>query len=616
MELWHGSISDFVKGGEVEALTGGMLQSFWNNHHYLPSVSETNSWNNSLKALASVADEITSEDIGVVLEYHLPYSGCRIDAIFLGKNNSDNNCSTIVELKQWSEVQPCENPLNIIINGSEHQHPSQQALDYAEHLTEIHSSYTENKIGTAPCSYCHNLSKTNSTLLEDVIFSDVLKASPLFIKGDEEIFTIYLENSIGNGSGIKLLEKFINGRFKPNKKLLEVIDSVLHMKEQWHLLDNQRVAFNAIWSQVLKIKTGGKKFSRSAILVRGGPGTGKTVIATQLLADAIRNNYSAVHTTGGKAFTTTLRAQFKGAAALFAWNLNMRNAPTEEIDLLLVDEAHRIRYTSDTRWTPVSERNKHSQIEELLNAAKITVFFLDENQYVRPDEIGCTELIRTTAKKFGIKLYEYDLNAQFRCGGCIDYLMWVENLLGFEQIKSSGWRNNYTFSLVDSPVKLENLIIDAKKQNETSRIVAGFCWKWSNPLPDGTLINDVKIGDWSHPWNAKPVESKMYKPENHPYTIWANTSVGENQVGCIYSAQGFEFDRVGVIWGPDLVWRKDRWVAQPEKSFDSPVKSKKADTLRLVRNAYRVLLTRGIKETRLLCLDDETREHIRQELEK
>jgi hypothetical protein len=546
----------------------------------------------------------------------LPYSGCRIDAIFFGKNTSSENCSTIIELKQWSEVTLNDTSLNVIVNGAEHVHPSQQALDYAEHLCEIHSSYSENQIKPAPCSYCHNLSTVSSVALENNRFSEILKISPLFKKGNEEYFVTYLDNSVSWGNGQLLLEKFINGKFKPNKKLLDIIDSVIHSNERWHLLDNQRLAYNAIWDQVLKIKTGGKKYNRSAILVRGGPGTGKTVIATQLLADAIRNGYSAVHSTGGKAFTTNLRAQFKGADMLFVWNLNMRKVPTEEIDLLLVDEAHRIRYTSDTRWTPVSERNKHSQIEELINAAKVTVFLLDENQYVRPDEIGCTDLIRKTTKQLGIRLFEYDLNAQFRCGGCLDYLLWIENLLGFYKIKSSNWLKQYSFKVVDSPDELERLLSDAKQYNETARIVAGFCWKWSDPLPDGTLLEDVKIGDWSWPWNAKPLQSKVYKPETHPYTLWANTSAGENQIGCIYSAQGFEFDRVGVIWGQDLVWRKDKWVEQRQCSFDSPVKSEKADTLRLVRNAYRVLLTRGIKETRLLCLDDETRDHIIKEISR
>jgi DUF2075 family protein len=140
-------------------------------------------------------------------------------------------------------------------------------------------------------------------------------------------------------------------------------------------------------------------------------------------------------------------------------------------------------------------------------------------------------------------------------------------------------------------------------------MVAGFCWKWSDPLEDDTLVPDVVVGEWRRPWNRKRNSRKTYRPENDPYTLWAQTRAGEDEVGCIYSAQGFEFDRVGVIWGPDLLWRENRWVAQPKCSYDVPVRSS-TEMMRLVRNAYRVLLTRGMKGTRLLCLDPETREHI------
>jgi uncharacterized protein len=615
MELWHGSLTDFVKEGEAGALTGEMLQSFWNYHRYQPGVAETTSWDNSLKALAFVAQEVQSSDVGVVLEYHLPYTGCRIDALFFGKDSQANNCSTIVELKQWSAAILNDDSLNLIVNGQEHLHPSQQAYDYAEHLNEIHSTYSENHIRTAPCSYCHNLTGTNCVPFEDARYSELLKISPLFKKNEGIKFVTFLDYSIGHGDGLNLLNKFVNGRFKPNKKLLNVLDSVLNKNEQWHLLDNQRLAYNTIWTQLLKIKKMGNR-KKTAILVRGGPGTGKTVIAIQLMADAIRNQYTAVHTTGGHAFRTNLMAQFKGADKLFAWNMNMRHVPTEEIDLLLVDEAHRIRKTSDLRWTPASQRNKQSQVEELLKAAKVTVFLLDENQFVRPDEIGSSQLIRDETNALGINLFEYDLHAQFRCGNCYDYITWIDNILGFSNVHPQYWSDQYSFKIVDMPQEIEKIISDAKSHNEIGRIVAGFCWRWSDPLPDGSLVDDVKIGDWSHPWNAKPSSKKAYKPENHPYTLWANTSAGETQIGCIYSVQGFEFDRVGVIWGQDLVWRKDHWVVQREHSFDSPVKSKIADTLQLIRNAYRVLLTRGIKETRLLCLDNETREHLEQKLEQ
>jgi uncharacterized protein len=175
------------------------------------------------------------------------------------------------------------------------------------------------------------------------------------------------------------------------------------------------------------------------------------------------------------------------------------------------------------------------------------------------------------------------------------------------------WQNDYAFRIIDTPSELESLIAETRNSGERGRLVAGFCWPWSNPLADGTLIPDVTIDKWARPWNAKRGKKK-YRPEDDPYTLWADTPVGESQIGCIYSAQGFEFDRVGVIWGLDLVWRDDNWLAQRKCSFDPPVKARTADTQRLIRNAYRVLLTRGIKETRVLILDPETKSHVHQAL--
>jgi hypothetical protein len=210
------------------------------------------------------------------------------------------------------------------------------------------------------------------------------------------------------------------------------------------------------------------------------------------------------------------------------------------------------------------------------------------------------------------RLKEFDLGAQFRCGGCTEYVAWVDWLLGFRAEAPEPWRGRYRFELVDTPERLERLIPEADIAGETARLVAGFCWKWSDPPKTGDLVADVVVGGWRRPWNRKAGD-KTYKPADHPYTRWAETDEGRSQIGCIYSAQGFEFGRVGVIWGRDLVWRGDRWVAQKGESQDRPVRSS-PEMLALVRNAYRVLLTRGLRGSWLLVLDEETRVHVRDAL--
>lgn len=386
------------------------------------------------------------------------------------------------------------------------------------------------------------------------------------------------------------------------------LEAVIASKESWKLLGEQRVAYNAILAEMQRLL---KKKGRSVILVRGGPGTGKSVIAVQLLADALRMGLTAAHVTGGKAFTTGLRASFKGADKLFQWNMGMRTAPFQGLDLLVVDEAHRVRATSDIRWTAAADRGNKSQTHELLDASKIVVLLLDENQYVRPDEIGCSDEFVKAAGDLQIPLRKYDLNTQFRCGGCSEYVNWVDRMLGFTAPDATDWGTRYSFELVDSPGQLDLMMAQSREKGTRARLVAGFCWKWSDVRPDGTLEPDVKIGAWQRPWNAKVPKGKATpNPDKHPYTLWAETEIGESQVGCIYSAQGFEFDSVGVIWGKDLVWRTDRWVAQPKESRDAPVRNSGDEMVNLVRNAYRVLLTRGIRETRVLCLDPETRDHL------
>lgn len=607
MDLWYGGLPDFIEhasGGGFEVL---LAQKFERLHRSEPSDGEVRSWKHSLRALADVSAKVGRDDVGVLVEYHLPLSESRIDAMFFG-SRAGRPSSVLVELKQWSDVTlEDEFSENVLVGPAEHVHPSQQALDYAGFLTDIHSDFSSGDVGVQPCGFCHNLDAASERLLRDGRFARLLAASPLFAAGDGAALASLLSDQVGGGGGMSLVRRVRAGGFQPGPKVVETLAAVLERDRNWHLLDVQRKAYNRIVAEVARQQ---RQHKRSAVLVRGGPGTGKTVIAVQLLAEMLKQKYRAAHSTGGKAFTTALQAKFSGAKHVFTWNMSLRNTPEMEIDLLLVDEAHRIRKTSDTRFTKKAERNRRSQVDELLDASKVTVFLLDEHQYMRPDEIGETKLIVEATTRRGIPLAEYDLNEQFRCAGSQEYMDWVDWVLGFRAGPPEDWRGKYRLDFTSSPDDLDDFVEESSAIGETSRLVAGFCWKWSKPLKDGTLVDDVVIDEWTKPWNRKPL-NKQYKPEEHPYTKWATTTDGEEQVGCIYSAQGFEFDRVGVIWGPDLVWRNGQWVGQKKQSEDPGLRLATGDEVtRLLRNAYRVLLTRGMKGTKVLCLDAETLEHL------
>jgi hypothetical protein len=634
VDLWHGPLSRFVRAAGSGAIAADMARSFVATYRTAPTASETRSWDRSLGALAEAVHRLGDGDVGVALhasgpvhgaarvreapgndvgvatELQLPLSGKRLDAVLCGTDAAEGRPrAVVVELKQWTAVDlDEEGGLNVRLGTTEKPHPSQQALDYAQLLAEYHDAFTEHGTAAEALAYCHDLAPAGRAALRDARFSALLERSPLFAAGEEPALEGHLRARVGAGRGMEVLDRVVVGRFRPSATVLARLEDVIRSRAEWHLVDEQRVAHQAILAAVRRARAGrGKK----CVLVRGAPGTGKTVIAVQLLADALRLGWSAVHTTGGKAFTTVLKSKFRGANGLFASNLEYRKLPKDALDLGLVDEAHRVRETSDTFRTPKERRATRPQVDEILDACRVTVFLLDENQSVRPGEVGSTARVRSAARARGIELKEYDLAAQFRCGGCREYVAWVDALLSFADAPQGGFGERYRVRLVERPEDLVAAADAAQARGERARLVAGFCWRWSNPRPDGTLVPDVTIGPWRAPWNRKREERKHYTPRNDPYTLWAETEEGRAQVGCIYSAQGFEFDSVGVIWGPDLVWRTDRWVAQPSESHDRPVRGAGAEEMaRLVRNAYRVLLTRGTRETNLLCLDPETRLHV------
>ena len=501
MDLWHGSLSDFLRSAESGALPGDMTGQFVRIYRTPPSPSEVHSWSASLPNLASALRDLRSRDIGVrvgsegkiaeaapraswperprppemgiATEYHLPLSGQRLDVLLCGKNAAGTDLALVVELKQWSTV-ALENEFaeNVLVSGVEHVHPSQQALDYADWLADYHDAFVEEGVSAAACSFLHNLEASDAGPLRESRFDGLLGRSPLFVRQDVGHLAQFVGSRVGHGDGGRILGRVTGGGFRPSRRVLENLERVIQADDRWHLIDDQRKAYNAILAEVQRLKA---RPGRSAILVRGGPGTGKTVIAVQLLADALRLGLRAAHVTGGKAFTTTLRGKFKGADRLFQWNMNMRRAPYQGLDLLLVDEAHRVRETSDTRWTKSAERGRKSQAEELLDAAKVTVFFLDENQFVRPDEVGSSRLVRSTTEALRIPLRSYDLTTQFRCGGCGEYIAWVDRLLGFGDSPLGPWTGRYGFELLERPEDLDRLLAEADVAHERARLVAGFC---------------------------------------------------------------------------------------------------------------------------------------------
>jgi DUF2075 family protein len=300
---------------------------------------------------------------------------------------------------------------------------------------------------------------------------------------------------------------------------------------------------------------------------------------------------------------------------MFKYFNSFTAAKENAIDVLVCDEAHRIRETSMSRYTPKAQRTDRPQVDELIQAAKVSVFFIDDYQVVRPYEQGSTDLIRKTATKFGAELFEFELKTQFRCSGSDGYLNWLDNALSIRETANLMLTKNekMDFRILESPQALYEEIKrkNAEKPN-SARMVAGFCWPWSDPNPDGTLKEDVTIGDFKMTWEAKN-EAVKIAPGIPCAALWAYDPNGVSQMGSIYTIQGFEFDYVGVVFGDDLAYdpSKKNWVGKPQNSADAAVKRDKENFVKYVKNAYRVLLTRGMMGCFVYFLNEDTEDYFR-----
>ncbi len=216
-------------------------------------------------------------------------------------------------------------------------------------------------------------------------------------------------------------------------------------------------------------------------------------------------------------------------------------------------------------------------------------------------------------------IFDYQLEAQFRCAGSDGFVNWISNTLGVARTANVLWEGNeaFDFRIVPSPEELDSLIRAKAAEGCSARLTAGFCWPWSKANPDGTLVDDVVVGGFKRPWNAKH-EAQRLAPGIPKAHHWAHDPGGLDQVGCIYTAQGFEFDYVGVIWGPDLVYdfEQQAWKGDKKHSYDTVVKRSKEQFTDLVKNTYRVLLSRGLKGCYVYFMDRPTEHFVRSRMER
>lgn len=622
MRLYAGTSEQFIHDTIQNQIAEKLKAAFFDYYRYNPSPAEINSWRNSLRSMSQVFQYANLLDHGVILEYQLPLTSKRLDCLICGKDGNKEDNAVIVELKQWDKCDEAagENELSTWVGGAKRDvlHPSVQVGQYKLYLEDTHTAFNadHDPVLLNACTYLHNYNYYS----DDVIFSDkyqsALSKFPLFTADDVDKLKGYLSDRLVKGRGIDVLRRIEESKYRPSKKLMDHVGNIIKGKSEYVLLDEQLIVYDSVFTCA---KKGFHDKQKTVIIVKGGPGTGKSVIAINLMADLLLKGYNAHYATGSRAFTETLRKIIGSrGSAQFKYFNSYSKAENNVIDVLIADEAHRIRLTSNSRFTRKEKRSELSQIDELLDVSKVGVFFIDDDQIVRPNEIGSVKFIKNTSEQRGYRVYEYELEAQFRCNGSDAFVNWVNNTLGIKRTANVIWdqHEEFDFRILPSPLELENAIRDKVKEGFTGRVTAGFCWDWSDPDNEGNLKDDVIIGDYRRPWDARPEATKL-APGIPKASLWAYDPNGINQVGCIYTAQGFEFDYVGVIFGEDLIYDFDKqeWAGNQSKSSDSVVKRSGDKFVDLVKNTYRVLLSRGMKGCYVYFMNKDTERFFKSRIE-
>ena len=555
------------------------------------------SWRNSLgNAMSHVMHSPSiPDDAGIAIEYRVNGRQYRLDFVVSGLDPQGFESIVIIELKQWTDIEFSEldEHVRTALGGGirDTRHPSYQAWSYKSHLEQFNEYVYEKNVRVSACAYLHNL-KSNA-VISDSKYENAIARAPIFLNGQATEVSRMISNHISSGPGISLMESIEGSKTRPSQQLADAVGKMLEGQDEFVLIDDQKTVLETILLASRKSQTGGKR----VVIVKGGPGTGKSVISIQALskltADRLNVKYVSANAAPRDVFISKLKGILKNDVVkhLFSGSGSFTESKKNTFDALIVDEAHRLRMKSGM-YRNLGE----NQTKEIINSAKLSVFFIDEAQKVTWSDVGEISRIKAAAAKAGADVEILELVSQFRSTGADDYMAWLDNALGVQANPENYFSTHrFDFQVFDSPSELHNAIREKNKDNNKSRVVAGYNWNWVSQKHFKAM--DIVIGEYEAQWNLKSYGNEWIK---HPKSI--------DEVGCIHTCQGLEVDYVGVIVGDDLKFGNGALVTDPSarartdqslKGFKkelamNPTQARaKADEL--IRNTYRTLMSRGMK---------------------
>ena len=574
-------------------------------------------WQNSMQFMRNIVDDSDIDDnVQIAIEYNIPQTSKRVDFIISGANEKGEANIVIVELKQWTKAEVVDDDMHFCVRtfvANDNRivcHPSYQAYSYSRFLVNYSQVIHTDGIHLVPCAYLHNYQPKYKYALSDEIYKDWYSSAPFFIMDEAQKFNDFVKKYVTKQSPKgDLLYLIDNGRIKPTKSLQDALSTMVKGTPVFDLLDEQAVCFDICIRTMLQCQ---KDHKKRTILVQGGPGTGKSVLAVNLLMHFINCGLNAAYVTKNSAprqaflsiLTGNRAANIAQINQLFRSPFGLSRAPTNSYDCLIVDEAHRLVKKMYGDWSG------ENQVKECIDASLLTIFMLDEDQAVTTKDIGSVREIKGWCEKLGSNLIireETKLTSQFRCNGSDAYIQFVDNLLqrGKETLFTPLSELNYDFRVYDDATKMRDDLRIINSINNKARMVAGYCYDW-NVMHHRGDIDIILPGGFQAKWNL----------ENDK--IWAINPKSFEEVGCIHTAQGLEFDYVGVLIGKDLTFDKTSSCVVTNKTaisrddHSSGIRNARDDEARrLILNTYKTLLTRGQKGCFVYCEDNNLRDYFR-----
>lgn len=622
MLIYDGLKSDFMADTENDVLETKLYDTIKQKMNRSTGLSELNSWRNSLKEMyITLNDSAIPSDAGVAIEYNIPQTSKRVDFLISGYDDNNKGNVIIIELKQWEQLQAVEGHEAIVetyTGGANRRvvHPSYQAWSYAALIKDYNQYVQDEDVELHPCAYLHNYPRKDNDPLDAKQYEDILSDAPAFTYGQRDALRSFIKKNIKTGDGEDTLVKIEHGKIKPSKQLQDSICGMLKGNKEFIMLDEQKVVYETILNLSTKCQKDNKK---RTIIVEGGPGTGKTVVAINLLAELTKRDQFAQYVSKNSAPRIVYGYKLKGSMKrnsvdnLFKGSGCYTDAPLNSIGTILADEAHRLNEKSG-----MFQNLGENQIKEIIHASRCSVFFIDESQRVTTSDIGSVEEIEKWAKMEHSEVFRMELISQFRCNGSDGYLAWIDDVLQIRDTANYDLEGiDYDIRICDSPMEMEHIILEKNNIRNRARILAGYCWNWPKETRNDVNYHDIKIGDYGISWNLDGGDAFAINPDS------------VHEAGCIHTSQGLEFDYVGVIIGDDMRYENGEIITdyskraktdQSMKGIKGIAKNNPQEANRLadeiIKNTYRTLMTRGMKGCYVYCTDSKLSEYLKERLNK